>query len=210
MGWTSYHAEHYRNGKIDRKAECDAYFMEGLNAGYFRVEKSAMIGSTYYAAVTPLISNDGKIPEADRWTYAVVFLTSTDMKEYYNFSYKDMDETMMPYCFDCPRSILALLSPTENKYALEWREKCREKRREKAEAKKSGNSLANLPVGAVIEFEDFNGTTRQYVKHSPAYQFKTPFWFDPALHQYLPRTRIPENYRIVTLQSVYSIGGKTQ
>lgn len=23
MGWTSYHASFYKNGKIDRKAECD-------------------------------------------------------------------------------------------------------------------------------------------------------------------------------------------
>lgn len=24
MGWTSYHASFYKNGKIDRKAECDS------------------------------------------------------------------------------------------------------------------------------------------------------------------------------------------
>ena len=33
MGWTGCHATHYkRNGDIDRKAECDGYFLEGLNA----------------------------------------------------------------------------------------------------------------------------------------------------------------------------------
>ena len=26
MGWTSYAATHYKNGKIDRKAECDNIF----------------------------------------------------------------------------------------------------------------------------------------------------------------------------------------
>lgn len=24
MGWTSYHATHYKRGRVDRKAECDA------------------------------------------------------------------------------------------------------------------------------------------------------------------------------------------
>lgn len=44
MGWTGYYATHYKNGKIDRKAECDAYFMEGLNRGNFKVLKSTMKG----------------------------------------------------------------------------------------------------------------------------------------------------------------------
>jgi hypothetical protein len=41
------------------------------------------------------------------------------------FMYKDMDESMMPYYFNCPIRILDKLSPTENKYATQWREKCR-------------------------------------------------------------------------------------
>ena len=28
MGWTEYRASYFRSGKIDRKAECDAYFLE--------------------------------------------------------------------------------------------------------------------------------------------------------------------------------------
>lgn len=54
MGWTSYHATHYKKGTVDRKAECDAYFMEGLNAGYYRIIKSVLVGSVYYAAVENL------------------------------------------------------------------------------------------------------------------------------------------------------------
>ena len=38
MGWTWYRATHYfKNGGIDRRAECDAYFMEGLNRGYTEI-----------------------------------------------------------------------------------------------------------------------------------------------------------------------------
>lgn len=155
MGWTSYHATHYKNGKIDRKAECDAYFLDGLNAGYYDVLKSSMVGSTYYAAVKPLkkYGSDGKevvdIPESEQEVIGVVFLTSTDSKDYYNFSYKDMSETMGPYQRECPKSILDLLTPTENTYANEWRKDCYAN----LAKKKDKDSLNNLPVGSVIRVE---------------------------------------------------------
>ena len=44
MGWTSYEATYFKkNGDIDRKAECDAYFMRD-NAGHYKVLKSSMKG----------------------------------------------------------------------------------------------------------------------------------------------------------------------
>ena len=162
MGWTSYHATHYKNGKIDRKAECDAYFLDGLNAGYYDVLKSSMVGSTYYAAVKPLkkYGSDGKevvdIPETEQKVFGVVFLTSTDTKDYFNFSYKDMDETMGPWESNCPNSILDLLSPTDNEYANAWRQRCRDN----LEKKKDKDSLNNLPVGSVIRVEMPFDTTR--------------------------------------------------
>ena len=157
MGWTEYHATHYKNGKVDRKAECDAYFMEGLNRGHFNVLKSAMVGSTYYAAVSPLKRGGAKdetgnyiyidIPENERTVFGVVFLTSSNMKDYYNFAYKDMDESCGPYKYDCPKSILDLLTPTENEYANEWRKTCYEN----IAKKKNPNALSKLPVGTVIK-----------------------------------------------------------
>lgn len=145
MGWTSYHATHYKNGKVDKKAECDAYWIEGLNAGHFEVIKSSMVGNVYYGAIKPLLKDEQEV-------FAVVFLTSVDNKDYFNFSYKDMDETMLPYNFDCPIGILNLLSKTDNECALEWRKKCFEKHNEKSKEKKNPNSLKNLPVGSKISF----------------------------------------------------------
>ena len=59
MGWTSYHAQYYtKSGRVDRKRECDAYWLEGLNAGHFAVVKSSMVGATYYAAIRPLLRSD--------------------------------------------------------------------------------------------------------------------------------------------------------
>jgi hypothetical protein len=157
MGWTSYRASYYKNGKIDRKAECDAYFMEGLNRGHFNVLKSSMVGSTYYAAIQRVVKNVGKdengeyiyepIPESERTTFAVVFLTSTNMKDYYNFAYKDMDEGCGPGQCDCPKGILDLLSPTDSQWANDWRKACYDN----IAKKKNKNGLSKLPVGTIIK-----------------------------------------------------------
>ena len=164
MGWTSYRATHYkwvgkgtkRSYVVDRKAECDAYFMEGLNRGYYDVLKSSMVGSVYYAAVKPLQryskDDDGNeiivdIPTNEQQVFGVVFLTSTDSKDYFNFSYKEMDETVGPCYYDCPKGILDLLTPTDSEWANNWRAKCRER----LEEKKNPNSLSKLPEGTIIQ-----------------------------------------------------------
>ena len=157
MGWTSYHADYYKNGTVDRKAECDSYWEEGLNRGYFKIEKSVMKGSVYYAAITPLQRRtaEGIIPilEEERETFAVVMLTSVSMKDYYNFYYKEMDESMLPYQNNCPESILKLLSPTDNERALEWRKYCWQNVQEEKKKRK----LSTLPIGTKISFAcEFN------------------------------------------------------
>ncbi len=38
--------------------------------------------------------------------------------------YKSMDETMLPYYYNCPRRILEVLTSTTNASALEWRFRC--------------------------------------------------------------------------------------
>jgi hypothetical protein len=132
--------------------------MEDLNRGHFDVLKSSMVGSTYYAAVKPLKKYNGNddngehiyidIPEDEQRVFAVVFLTSTNMKDYFNFAYKDMDESCGPYQCDCPRSILDLLTPTENEYAKEWRKQCYENLKKR----NNPNSLSRLPVGSKIKY----------------------------------------------------------
>ena len=112
MGWTSYekaYCKHKRNGDIDRKAECD--YMANREKMY-TVVKSAMVGTVYYAAILDNRSND---------VFAGIIYTRTD-KDY--FYYKDMDETVCPYQCKCPKSILKLLTDTDNKLANEWRDNC--------------------------------------------------------------------------------------
>ena len=205
MGWTSYHATHYRNGKIDRKAECDAYFMEGLNAGQYQIVRSTLVGSVYYAAVqclkryTDQEDENGNrivedVPENERETWAAVFLTRTDSRNYYNFYYKDMAETVVPGQADCPQSILKLLSPTDSQRANEWRERCREN----AKRKKSPDALRNLPIGAVIRYAKADGTAVELLKHPPAYQFKRPFWYCKECNTYVPASQVPSSYEVVS------------
>lgn len=193
MGWTSYRANHYKNGKIDRKAECDAYFLEGLNSGFYDVLKSAIVGSTYYAAVKPLKKSGGKdengnyiyvdIPSEEQYVFAAIFLTSTSAKDYFNFSYKDMDESCGPYKCECPKSILDLLSPTDNEYANEWRKACYKYHEKKP--KNKTNSISRLPVGSVIKVT-MPVDTMLYKKGDVvtlskgyAYGLKRPVWFSP-------------------------------
>ena len=79
MGWTSYRAQYYKNGTIDRKAECDAYWQEGLNKGHYKVVCSSMVGSVYYGAIQSLkkevknISNTFyyvDLPENEKYIFA--------------------------------------------------------------------------------------------------------------------------------------------
>ena len=66
------------------------------------------------------------------------------------------------------------------------------------EAKKDPHALKNLPVGAVIRFTLHTGESIELLKHAAAYQFKRPFWFCQSSGRYMPATRIPANYEVVT------------
>ena len=112
MGWTEYYATHFTSkGIIDRKKECDAYFLEGLNRGFYDIVKSRMVGSVYYAAVMPLKryqkdssgkyikDTNGKeiiedIPQDQREVFGFVMLTS--IRDGY-FAYKPISEDMGPH-----------------------------------------------------------------------------------------------------------------
>lgn len=200
MGWTSYHATHYKNGKVDRKAECDAMFNSDAVSwnedhkviGRYEVLKSSMIGSTYYAAVKKTIFATEEKPENIN-VFAMVCLTNTDAEDHFNFAYKDMDESCGPYKYDCPKGILDLLTPTESEFANEWRNRCREN----LEKKKDKNSLSKLPIGSEIKFTLHDGRECIAFKHPPAYQFKRPFWKIKNDYGYIKTKNIPENYEII-------------
>ena len=181
MGWTSYRATHYtKGGKIDRKAECDNVIGYDEEFRSCKVLKSTMKGSVYYAAVEFTDKRAGKSE-----VFAAIFLTRTYMQDHFNFSYKDMYETMGPYAYDCPKGILDLLTETDNEYANEWRKKCREK----LAKKKAGQNLSKLPIDTVIEI-DWYGEKLRLRKMEPNFQFKTTWWYDIDSGKYMPKKRL--------------------
>lgn len=206
MGWLEYRATNFnKDGSINRKKECDAHFEDSLNWGFYKVIKSRMVGSTYYGAIMPLkrhvIDEHGKkqkdendkyiyekIPENEREIFGVVILTSTRNGSY--FAYKLIDETMGPSECSCPKSILDVLTPTDNEYASNWRKRCYDKLRQP--------SLSRLPIGTEIQFE-LCGQVITLRKSAPRYQFKKPFWINDANYTYFSKKRIPSNFKIVNI-----------
>lgn len=191
MGWTSYMATYYKkDGSVDRKKEMDERWSQKKNDRYpeLNVLKSRMVGSVYYAAIE--VKRNGVREEV----FGTVALTSTDWSDGMNFGYKDMDESMGPYCYDCPKSILDLLTETDNEHALEWRRKCRER----IKKKKKNETKGTLPVGSVIEFKRFDDVIIRLRKMNPAYQFKRTWWYREEDDTYYPTRRIPDNFTIIS------------
>lgn len=107
MGWDSINLVSTNYKSV--KKQLDSIFCDG-----YEVMKSAMVGSTYYAAVK---CPDGRVT-------ASVILTRIDNNDYFNFSYKPMDESMGPNEIRCPQSILNILSRPDNERSESWRIRC--------------------------------------------------------------------------------------
>jgi len=84
--------------------------------------------------------------QGNRQVVAIVCALGYSPNCYHNFGYKDMDETMGPYRYDCPERILKLLTPTDHEQAKKWREKCWENIRMK-------KARPRLKKGMVIKFD---------------------------------------------------------
>ena len=185
MGWTWQCAKFYdRKGNIDRKAECDdLYTWNNEETGdKCRVLKSAMVGATWYGACER--TRPGRKP----YVFAGVCLTRLDSKEGYNFGYKDMDESCGPLQRDCPVSNLKMLSPSDDKYAVEWRKACRENAAKKAAARKDPNSLQNLPLGAKITVQKRGQNI--VLEKGRISNRKNPVWISWTENVYYPLSHI--------------------
>lgn len=190
MGWTSYNAKHYNSkGQVDRVAECTDILTESNGPyGSWIPLKVIAKGRTVYAAVRRVK------PGCEPYVYASVILTSTNMRDYYNFSYKEIDETCGPCECECPATILNMLSPTDNVYANEWRENCRKNIQKQKEYKKNPDSLSNLPFGSVIEMPHWDGTTRILTKTKSYYP--KVIWTN-GTYRYTTATIKKQGYKVI-------------
>lgn len=120
MGSTFFHATHYKNGKVDRKAE----FIELLNDLGIKGNYSIR-GNVAYCACTGVDKDT-----FTEYTYCTVVVTYLNSKDYFNFGYKIFDESECPIYYDVPKSIFSKLTelPQKHKgYSDEWRSKCKER-----------------------------------------------------------------------------------
>lgn len=126
MGWTYKKPlfDYINDRRAACLAECRAEFS---NEKWATVESDTIVNNVYYAAMKR--ADNGKV-------FGLVVLVDYIGGE---FCYKEMDETMHPYYYDCPAYIIKKLSPTTNDNANEWRRKCLEKHPDKkGEAWKQG------------------------------------------------------------------------
>ena len=210
MGWTHcYNGRRLPNGKVDRRYECDRVLTwdtkdkDGNIVRTHRVLKSAMVGSTYYAAV------ESKTTMGEREVWAAIFLTCGRTRHDNTlWGYKDMDETVGPNEAKCPASVLALLTPTDSKFANEWREKCRQNIAAAAERRKNGPKPLFIPKGIAVQ--EHRGswivTSENFRRNSTysAIRFTKARWheFDRAMRAFL------EHYGTKDERAEFAAAGK--
>lgn len=121
MGWLYMQSLRGHSGP---RQYLDAQFTYARPEVTSRALRSALVAMrVYYAAVEHVRHATG---DRDVWAAVCLVRYNPRDREGYIFGYKDMEETMGPCEADCPEPILDLLTPTEHRYAKEWRARCRE------------------------------------------------------------------------------------
>lgn len=153
MGWT--YVNYRPPGLSHAEFFSREFFRPPSQGGTTRIVDSAYVsaeeGSVFYAAV----ATDSD--ETEVW--ALIVLTRGRAGS--EFGWKEMDETMGPAEDCCPARILDLLTETENSYALEWRQRCRD-RIEHIEAVHEG-----VRVVFSADFLTPSGPRKQFVALDP-------------------------------------------
>lgn len=127
MGWTFPYG-------ATRRQVIDELTREQTNAagGYFRTLRKCLRGNTMYA-----LHETGPKPDGSSQKWIGVYLLQRDARDG-TWGYKDMDESMHPYYYNCPVSYLNEADEATTKGAKEWRAEVRRQaeERKKQNAKK--------------------------------------------------------------------------
>jgi hypothetical protein len=177
MGSTSTHRE---PGLSDR-AFFEAEFPETLTRRG-EILACATVGGAFYAAVR----------DKDSGTTWALIIKITRSRGYWNFTYKEMDETMGPAEDRCPARILDLLSPASSEHASGWRRRCRQNAARLATAKtvrpgstvRFGRPLA-FSGGDHLDTFIFEKRSTFRDPHSAA-RYRIPGWRDRYDYQVIP------------------------
>jgi len=142
MGWTymykpsSQSASEFLREQFDEDGDLFRWETLDISVVKFR---------TAYAAIRKTVKQTG-----DSHVFGVVCLLDYRPHDTYNFGWKEVEESMGPTESECPARILDLLTPTDEKYAIEWRKRCRE-RIERLD--KERQFMASLTPGDILHHE---------------------------------------------------------
>lgn len=100
------------------------FFAEEMGGRYSDGSVGRVLDCAVVNMTEAYIAYERAWPDGRREVSAVVCMLVYRPWDEFNFGYKDMSEKMHPYYYNCPERILKLLTPTDNKNALEWRRKC--------------------------------------------------------------------------------------
>jgi hypothetical protein len=140
MGWTSTHRE---------PGISNVDFFADLLGERHRILAHHTDGrSAFYAAVENIATGE---------VWALVVMTQWT-RDHLNFTYKDMDDSCGPTIAAAPAKILDRLSPTDHKYAVEWRARCRQRLERRAAAAAALVDGATVQLAKPLKFSD--GSTR--------------------------------------------------
>lgn len=198
MGWINYNAKYYKNGKVDIIKEVISQLEWVSSDGDIecKVLKAMAVGSTVYAALQVSNKTNGYSRVS-----AEVVLTSTNMREYYNFSYKNMDESLGPCMRDCPKKILDMLTPTDCKYSNQWRKDCYSNLELKNKLAKARRELNKLPIGAKIKMNYWvEGTPTVILIKEMLLGYETPLWVqEKRKFRCTMKTIANQGYEVISL-----------
>ena len=138
--------------------------------------KGVAVGKVVYLAVeeTDKVTNKKEV-------FAVVAETKV-CSDYFNFGMKSNCETAGPCFYDCPASILDLLTPTSSEWANEWREKCRQN----IQSKKEQINLSKCEIGTKILIQDPKTSSSVILEKYRPFNKKRAIWVDFSSNRYFP------------------------
>lgn len=115
MGWTSYRTGDTFEEVIRNEIAQYPYVVRKVHVHMRDAEDDHMSDAEVYAAV--------QHPKGHTFALVVIIFDVMEdgRREVY---YKDMDESMEPFYYNCPAEIINMLSPTDNEHAKTWRLKC--------------------------------------------------------------------------------------
>lgn len=155
MGWTGINADLSKSNKQIIAEEFGRWETEKIKV---EILDSAQVGNVVYTAHKTTDKKTGK-----ERIWAGIFLTERNSRDYFNFNYKEMDETYLPYECSCPKRILDKLSPTDDEHAKEWRKNCRYRIEKNKKIKKDIKQLKALPIGAKIKINNDKNTICEHL-----------------------------------------------